>query len=167
MITKSPQPGQFKFFFATTQRRIFRKVKDMSTNSKSIFCTISLLFALAASVSAAPGNLDPTFGNGGIVITTGFNGNNKGTSLYAALAMAIQPDGKIVVVGEGFTGGDHWWDFAVVRYNPDGSLDDSFRGGIIHTEVGNYADIAFSVAIQTDGKIVVAGSTCGSGCTGG
>src|SRR2546427_807683 len=131
----------------------------MNPNYKSIFCTISLLFALAASISAAPGDLDPTFGNGGIVITQRLNGNNNGNNLYAALAMAIQPDGKIVVVGEGFTSPSDSWDFAVVRYNPDGSLDNSFGGGIVNTPIGNSQDHANSVAIQADRKIVVAGSS--------
>ena len=51
------------------------------------------------------------------------------------------------------------WDFAVVRYNPDGSLDTSFGGtGIVGTPVGTGYDVATSVAIQADGKIVVAGN---------
>ena len=120
---------------------------------------VTLLLCTATTMTAAPGDLDPTFGNGGIVITQRFNGNNNGYNLYDAYAMAIQPDGKIVVVGEAFTNPSDWWDFAVVRYNPDGSLDNSFGGGIVNTRVGNSADIAHSVAIQTDGKIVVAGST--------
>ena len=112
-----------------------------------------------------PGDLDPTFGNGGIVITNRHNANGNGNNLYGAYAMAIQADGKIVVVGEAFTNESDWWDFAVVRYNPDGSLDNSFGGGIVNTAVGDSADIAHSVAIQTDGKIVVAGSTSCAPCT--
>jgi len=131
---------------------------------------LALLFFGATTITAAPGDLDPTFGNGGIVITNRHNSNGNGNNLYAAHAMAIQPDGKIVVVGEGFTSPSDSWDFAVVRYNPDGSLDNSFGGGIVNTPVGNSQDIAHSVAIQTDGKIVVAGSTCSGvgtfGCTG-
>src|SRR5215475_13090993 len=142
----------------------------MTGTYKPLILSISLLFALTASISAAPGDLDPTFGNGGIVITNRYNSNGNGFNLYAALAMAIQPDGKIVVVGEGFTNYTDSWDFAVVRYNPDGSLDNSFGGGIVNTPVGNSQDRPHSVAIQTDGKIVVAGSTCSGvgtfGCTG-
>ncbi len=142
----------------------------MNTNYKSLILAITVFFALSASISAAPGDLDPTFGNGGIVITNGHNANGNGNNLYAAYAMAIQPDGKIVVVGEGFTNPDDSWDFAVVRYNPDGSLDNSFGGGIVITPIGNSQDVPQSVAIQTDGKIVVAGSTCSGvgtfGCTG-
>jgi len=138
--------------------------------SAPILAVLALLFFGATTITAAPGDLDPTFGNGGIVITNRHNSNGNGNNLYAAHAMAIQPDGKIVVVGEGFTSPSDSWDFAVVRYNPDGSLDNSFGGGIVNTPVGNSQDIAHSVAIQTDGKIVVAGSTCSGvgtfGCTG-
>ena len=128
----------------------------MKTYYKSVIFTISLIFALSVSISAAPGDLDPTFGNGGIVITRGSSFSN----LDVALGMAIQADGKIIVVGDGiFTGPTY--DFAVVRYNPDGSLDSSFGGsGIVITPIGNSHDTATSVAIQADGKIVVAGSMC-------
>jgi uncharacterized delta-60 repeat protein len=130
--------------------------KKMCANYKSIILAISLFFALSTSISAAPGDLDQTFGSGGIVITRGSNFNTVDT----AVGMAIQPDGKIVVVGDG-TLGVTTWDFAVVRYNPDGSLDTSFGGtGIVHTPVGNSHDQATSVAIQADGKIVVAGVIC-------
>lgn len=114
-----------------------------------------LFLALPSLISAAPGDLDPTFGDGGIVITRGSNINN----LNAAVGMAIQADGKIVAVGDGATG--NTWDFAVVRYNTDGSLDKSFGGtGIVLTPVGNSHDQAYSVVIQADGKIVVAGGIC-------
>jgi uncharacterized delta-60 repeat protein len=123
-------------------------------NSKSVVLAIGLFFALSASISAAPGDLDPMFGSGGIVIAGGSDPNHLNT----AWAMAIQSDGKIVVVGDGTLGFN--WDFAVVRYNPDGSLDASFGvAGIVITQVDpiNH-EVAQSVAIQADGKIVVAGS---------
>jgi uncharacterized delta-60 repeat protein len=131
----------------------------MSGTYKPLILAMSLLFALTASISAAPGDLDPTFGNGGIVITRGFNGNNP-NYLSHALAMAIQPDGKIVVVGEGNDGPFTFvaWDFAVVRYNTDGSLDSSFgSNGRVVTHLSDNYDGAMAVAIQPDGKIVVAG----------
>ena len=129
----------------------------MKPNYKSIIFSISLFFALSISISAALGDLDLTFGSGGIVITRGSDPN----SLNIAQAMAIQSDGKIVVVGDGTLGTNNW-DFAVVRYNPDGSLDSSFGGtGIVHTRLTNAYDGASSVAIQADGKIVVAGSRYG------
>src|SRR5204862_6067062 len=73
-----------------------------------------------------------------------------------AMAVAIQSDGKIVIVSSVFDGA--WGEFGVVRYNPNGSLDTSFNGsGIVLTPVG-IAGYTNSVAIQTDGKIVVVGS---------
>ena len=126
----------------------------MSANYRSIVPAVGLLFALSASTSAAPGDLDPAFGSGGIVISRGSGPNHLNT----VGGMAIQPDGKIVVVGDGTLG--HNWDFAVVRYSPDGSLDSSFGGtGIVITQLDTILyEGASSVAIQADGKIVVAGT---------
>jgi uncharacterized delta-60 repeat protein len=101
----------------------------------------------------ADGSLDPGFdGDGKITTVIG-----SSSSSSAANAVAIQSDGKIVVAGFGLdNGGDP--DFAVVRYNPDGSLDLTFDGdGKVLTPVLNLTDIAQSLAIQPDGKIVVGG----------
>ena len=126
----------------------------MKSNYKSIILAISLFFALSVSVSAAPGNLDPTFGTGGIVVSTGGDVN----TLEFAYATAIQTDGKIVVVGYG--AGGSTWDLAVARYNTNGSLDTSFGSrGVVLTDISSGAEYASSVAIQTDGKIVVTGYT--------
>lgn len=67
----------------------------------------------------------------------------------------MQPDGKILVAGSSNSGSD--WDFALARYNADGSLDTSFGGGIVATAVGLSDDKGRGVAVQTDGKILVAG----------
>jgi len=99
---------------------------------------------------AAPGDLDLSFGSGGKVITP------IGSSHDYANSVAIQVDGKIVAAGR--SNGANY-DFAVVRYNTDGTLDTSFGGtGKVVTPVGSYS-VANSVAIQTDGKIVVAGNS--------
>jgi uncharacterized delta-60 repeat protein len=99
------------------------------------------------------GSLDATFGSGGKV-TTDFNGlNDEGHGL------AIQTDGKLVVVGTAndnnvFVGPD----FALARYNPDGSLDNSFgAGGKVITDFNSPFEGANAVAIQADSRIVVAG----------
>src|SRR6185436_4181316 len=74
-------------------------------------------------------------------------------------AMAIQPDGKIVVAGVA----QNTYDFLLVRYHPDGSLDTAFDGdGIVVADMGG-TDECFGVAIQTDGKIVVVGRATISG----
>jgi len=72
--------------------------------------------------------------------------------------VALQPDGKIVMAGLILTG--TYEDFLVLRYNVDGSPDTSFgTGGAVTTPIGSYGSEAYAVAIQSDGKIVVAGHT--------
>ena len=72
--------------------------------------------------------------------------------------MALQPDGKVVAVGQVFHPPGGASDFAVTRYISTGVLDATFgSGGVVTTDFGTRNDIAGSVAIQTDGKIVVSG----------
>jgi uncharacterized delta-60 repeat protein len=103
------------------------------------------------------GDLDSTFGTGGVATTRVAPGGNR-DDIWAA---TIQPDGKIVAVGRALMGaGAGGSDFALVRYLPDGSLDPSFGGdGIVTTGFGptEEGDAAFAVALQPDGKIVAAG----------
>jgi uncharacterized delta-60 repeat protein len=95
------------------------------------------------------GSLDPTFGRGGRVVEQTLSGAN---------GVALQRDGKIVAVGDGFNAATGNTDFAVVRYNGDGSRDPSFDAdGLVFTDFGSFEE-ALAVAIQGDGKIVVAGA---------
>lgn len=95
------------------------------------------------------GSLDTSFGNNGKVIT------DLGSAFEAAYALAIQSDGRIIVAGKSNQGVDD--DFALARYNSDGTLDTSFdTDGKLRTDFGSYEEIQ-SVAIQSDGKIVAAG----------
>ena len=97
----------------------------------------------------ANGTLDTTFGTGGKVTTS------LGL-ISGARAMALQPDGKIVLAGSASDGTNS--DFALVRYNHNGTLDRSFSGdGKVTTPVGSGNDAAYAVAVQPDGKFVVAG----------
>ena len=97
------------------------------------------------------GRLDGSFGTGGVV-TVVFNGG----SFDKTQGVAIQPDGRIVVVG--FTRVGTSDDFAVARYDAAGIPDMSFgTGGKVSTDFGGGGDKAWAVRIQTDGKIVVAG----------
>lgn len=101
------------------------------------------------------GSLDSSFtGDGRKWIDLSGGGNDAGA------AVAIQPDGSIVVVG--FTQGENGDDFAIARVTPDGSLDYSFSGDgkktIGFDMGGTGTDRATSVALQTDGSIVIAGS---------
>jgi uncharacterized delta-60 repeat protein len=104
------------------------------------------------------GSLDDTFSNDGLKITD-INGHDD-----EALGMALQTDGKIVVVGGNDSTGNGGYDFVLARYNDDGELDTSFSfDGIVITDFGTDFDEAAAVTIQLDGKIIVAGvSTVGS-----
>ena len=128
------------------------KIKDLSTVIAISFLAFAVL--LPQLCLAAAGDLDPAFGNNGKVITHFSSG-------YAVIyGMAFQPDGKIVTVGATETGGLSGRDFALARYNPDGSLDSSFdNDGLVVTDFGGRDEAAASVVIQADGKIVVAGNT--------
>lgn len=98
------------------------------------------------------GSLDNSFDNDGIVTTAIGSGDD------VANVMAIQSNGKIVVAGYTDDGGGSK-DFAIVRYNTDGSLDNSFEGdGKLTTDLGTYYDEVYSIAIQTNGKLIVLGS---------
>jgi uncharacterized delta-60 repeat protein len=180
--------------------------------------------AWAAVASANDGQLDPTFGNGGVAlagITNTSNTLNGGPVLQAdgkilvcngitdngasgadffvarfsadgvpddsfsfdgtttidfdggtggsaggdiCSAIAVQADGKIVVVGVTSTATSDGSDFAVARLNPDGTLDSSFGAGTgkavipIDLTPTGATDSATSLAIQADGKIVIAGT---------
>jgi uncharacterized delta-60 repeat protein len=101
----------------------------------------------------ADGTLDTSFGDSGQVMTdVGISGSN-------ATGVALQKDGKIVVVGYAVNNSGTNYDFACVRYNTDGKVDQSFGdGGKVMTSVGQGDGKANSVAVQSDGKIIVAGS---------
>ena len=113
---------------------------------------LELIIIASLPTLAAPGDLDVNFGNGGVVVTS------VGSANSIAQGMAIQGD-KIVVAGYAVIGGSE--DFCLVRYNFDGTLDTTFgsaHNGVVTTPIGFLNDRAYGVAIQSDGKIVVAGS---------
>jgi uncharacterized delta-60 repeat protein len=113
-------------------------------------CLLALLFTSIYS-HAQIGALVPSFGTGGAAITPIGTGSDMGRNLV------VQTDGKIVVVGNSSNGTD--LDFAVVRYNTNGTLDNTFgTGGKVTTNITPGDDDAFGVALQADGKIVVVGT---------
>src|SRR3990172_6011894 len=97
------------------------------------------------------GSLDTTFDGDGKVAA------DFGSPYKAGLAaLALQPDGKIIVAGQSSNGSNN--DFTLVRYNNDGSPDVSFgANGKVTTDFGNSDDFCYAVALQPDGKIVMAG----------
>src|SRR6266536_2826635 len=108
----------------------------------------------------ANGSLDTSFnGTGKVTTDFGGGGNAEGRSV------AVQTDGKIVVAGYATAGNTE--KFALARYNADGTLDTSFGdSGRVMTDVGITGSIATGVALQKDGKIVVAGYAVKNSGTG-
>jgi uncharacterized delta-60 repeat protein len=94
------------------------------------------------------GTLDTTFGNAGIVISD----FGQGLESYA-IALMIQPDGKIAIAGESA------YEFMVARYNSNGTLDPTFgTNGFAQTEMSGW-DTPHGAVLQPDGKILVVGNT--------
>ncbi len=96
------------------------------------------------------GSLDASFGSGGLVTT--FFADTSG-----ATAVALQHDGKIIAGGTKVVGAQVSRDFALARYNPDGSLDLSFDGDGRVITTFNQSSALRAVAVQSDGKIVAMG----------
>lgn len=99
----------------------------------------------------ADGQIDSTFGINGIVIT------DLGSKYDWLNAIAIQPDGKIIGSGRSQMGTPLKFVFTVVRYNANGTLDESFgTQGVKKTGLSE-SDSPTSMVVQPDGKIIVAG----------
>ncbi len=118
--------------------------------------TCLILGLLPAAAMARPGDLDPSFGNGGKA-TIAFGGAD------AAWGTVEQPDGKLVLVGQTATDASSPANCAVARLSPNGSPDSSFGAAGKATVDFGGDDACFSGALQSDGKIVVAGKTTSSG----
>jgi uncharacterized delta-60 repeat protein len=147
---------------ATHESRLRGFLPDANSRTQPVDRTRKLLLVIivAATVGlsgvlqaqAADGDLDPTFGNGGKVIT---DFNNTEDQLYR---IAIQPDGKIVAIGSTRTSSESS-KYALARYNPDGTLDATFgTGGKVKTVIANVLESATGLFILPNGKIMIAGS---------
>jgi uncharacterized delta-60 repeat protein len=124
-------------------------------NGSAISSRVALLVCAAFLSSstllmAQAGSLDNTFGTGGIATTPGVSvGCNP-------CGLAIQSDGKILVSGGGTTS-KGFPEVAVARFNTNGTLDGTFgTGGIVTTAEEDLSGGAFAMALQPDGRIVVA-----------
>ena len=116
------------------------------------------MLCIRAKQFAQAGSLDTTFAVAG-KFTLSDNNNIKG-----AAATIIQPDGKIIFCahGQSLIGGSKTDDFAIVRLNTNGTLDSSFNNnGIVYVDFSTpdfySSDQAYSLALQSNGKIIVSG----------
>jgi uncharacterized delta-60 repeat protein len=137
--------------FRQTRKHIKRKIemKKFALSILSGFILLSLTIVNASPASAQ--GLDSSFGSGGKIEA------NFGVTVAPSDA-ALQPDGKIVVVGttDNFQIANQV--FGVARFLPNGSLDSTFgNGGAAMTAFTNFINVPNAVVIQPDGKIVVAG----------
>ena len=117
--------------------------------AKVVLMATVFYLSFIVTVNAQPGTLDSSFGVNGVTPVTGFE---------IAHAISLQQDGKVIVAGE-----IRGTAFIVSRFNRDGSIDESFgQQGTVKTSLKAthdfYTQEATSVAVQQDGKILVAGS---------
>lgn len=124
----------------------------MNQYSSVLLLVLLLLTLTTGSLAADPGDLDITFGSGGKVY-------NLPTNFMPAEDVAIQADGKIVLAGSTL-GPDNTQDFAVVRLNANGSPDMTFGvNGMIGIPFDSgFNEMGIAVALQSDGRIIVAGN---------
>ncbi len=112
----------------------------------------------------ADGSLDPTFDGDGIV-STAFAGTIGATLTDRCLAIAVQPDGRIIAAGASAQNGPN--NVALVRYLADGALDTTFGSGgrvVVDANASGSADNeARAIVLQPDGRIVIAGRASGPG----
>jgi uncharacterized delta-60 repeat protein len=151
--------GQSSTYFA--QPPFGQRTSSMPWARISIAFAFVALMALAVvsyRVAADGGALDSSFSGGGKIAT-----DFTGASEDEAYALAIQPDGRIVVSGTTSPDNEpNHYRAALARYNPDGTLDQSFgiSGKVIATAPG--LTQGFAVALQPDGKILTSGFGSGN-----
>lgn len=131
----------------------------MRKTGRTRWATLATLAMVAShAATAADGDLDPTFGDGGIALT----GIVDGGGSASACGPVVQPDGKILLCSTRNDNGSSGSDMFVARFTADGELDASFSfdGKVtIDFDGGNGHDTATGLALQEDGRIVVVGAT--------
>src|SRR5215213_10532958 len=164
-VKKTLQPSYLKFITGglIDLRNQFTAKGDITMNHKITAQLLGILFfglcGFISGVFAAPGDLDTTFASNGLVRDASAAGSRD-----QIVETKIQPDGKIVTIGlvdygEKEVNQTPIFACSLARYNPDGSLDTSFdTDGKTLIPMG----VQFScedLALQADGKIVIAGYT--------
>ncbi len=129
----------------------------MKTMRRIARISVTALFILTPTIAAAaPGSLDPTFGNSGYVLFP--------HETYSANDVKIQSNGRILISGDTAGTGNSIGGFSVIRLLADGRSDTHFgTGGLAVAQFNSGLNIADSLAIQPDGKIVAAGNTVEDG----
>jgi uncharacterized delta-60 repeat protein len=140
----------------TIFRSLCRLAPRLRRCRNQVYGAIAIGCAGAAfSAFGAAGDLDPTFGNGGVLFSA------IGTSHDRPFAVIVQPDSKILAAGA-TSDGTHS-NFGLIRFNASGSPDTGFgAGGKVATAVGANSQ-ANALTMQPDGKILVAGSSLTNG----
>jgi uncharacterized delta-60 repeat protein len=124
----------------------------------------AVLESLETRVLFAAGDLDPSFGAGGTdgpgIVSTNLAPGSTAQPADSAQAVVIDANGRILAGGFTDPGNLAGSDFALARYNPDGTLDTTFGGGdgIVTTDLGD-SDVIQSIALTPDGHIVAVGTT--------
>ncbi|MGA9422540.1 MAG: hypothetical protein WBW61_09265, partial [Rhodanobacteraceae bacterium] len=122
--------------------------------AKSIIAlTAALMIASTTQALADDGDLDPGFGDAGLALAGITDGS-------AATHIAVQPDGRILICSTRLTNGPSGRDFFIARFTADGALDTSFNfNGQVGVDFSGADDNCNGIALQLDGRIVVAGTT--------
>ena len=128
----------------------------MDVMPRLLAVALAALAVCAPPAAAAPGDLDTSFSGDGRVSTL------TSPDTFVARAVAMQPDGRIVVAGyscnSGTCGPTGDSSFRLLRYTSDGGLDTDFgQGGMVTTTVGVGRSQAFDVIVRADGTIVAGG----------
>lgn len=116
---------------------------------KLFYLLLTFTFFTIALQAQSAGDFDPTFGDGGVVMTA------IDSDFGMSYDMALQPDGKIILAGKARVGS---YKFAMTRYNADGTLDQTFgENGIVTTPSIGVQDHGKAIALQPDGRIILSG----------
>lgn len=161
----SDEPGSGHPFSPSTSSGRTALCRTRSLRQTPRFCgSAALVLALAASgcgvrvlfiggASAGPLDLDPSFGQGGLLLVDLGGVNNLD---FSRQALDVQPDGMAVICGRGGTPADS--DHAVLRVREDGTLDPAFGvQGIAQVDLGTTDELCESIRVQPDGKLSLGG----------